>query len=81
MITIGERITWTHVTRHSGRSMSFSTREAGVIYADERNITVKYRGNIVHLRPDRVRKVGETTELTEMILEDAHGMLLKKGKD
>jgi hypothetical protein len=35
----------------------------------DRNIVVKYRGKLINLRPDRVRKVGEKTELTEMVMD------------
>jgi hypothetical protein len=64
---IGDRVTWTH-SRQQGRSIVFTLREAKVIHATERNITVKFRGKIINLPPERFRKYGQQTELTEMVM-------------
>lgn len=64
---VGDRITWTHCTQR-GKTIQFSSREAKIDHLTETNVTVKYRGKLVHLRPDKVRIVGERLELTEMIM-------------
>ncbi|PKN20923.1 MAG: hypothetical protein CVU71_03850 [Deltaproteobacteria bacterium HGW-Deltaproteobacteria-6] len=66
---IGDEITWTHCQRRSSHTFTFTTRKAKIIHMTDRNIVVKYRGKLINLRPDRVRKVGEKTELTEMVMD------------
>jgi hypothetical protein len=64
---IGDVITWTHARRVGNTGVDFTTRSAKIIHLSEKNVSVKFRGTIINLRPDRVRKKGETTELTEMV--------------
>jgi hypothetical protein len=66
-LSIGDRVTFTHAARQ-GRGYSFTTRTAKIIHLSERNVAVKYRGKIINLRPDRVRKEGAETELTQMVM-------------
>jgi len=48
--------------------MQFTSRAGKIDNVTDTNITVKYRGQLVHLRPDRVRMKGQRLELTEMLM-------------
>jgi len=65
---VGDRVTWVHCTRRGKSRIQFSSREGKIERLTETNITVKYRGELVHLRPDKVRLKGQRLELTEMIM-------------
>jgi hypothetical protein len=65
---IGDKVTWTHCSRRGNHGFNFSTRTGKVIAVDSRNVAVTHRGKTYNLRPDRVRPVGQTTELTDMIM-------------
>lgn len=64
---VGDRVTWTHCTRR-GKGMQFTSREGKIEQLTETNVTVKFRGKLVHLQPDRVRLKGQRLELTEMVM-------------
>lgn len=65
---IGDRVTWTHRWTR-GRSVNFTTRE-GIIscFYEDGKVCVKSKGKEYRLRADRLRVAGQTTELTEMVL-------------
>lgn len=65
---VGDVVTWTHCTRRGKSSMQFTSREGKIEHLTETNVTVKYRGQLIHLRPDRVRLKGQRLELTEMMM-------------
>jgi hypothetical protein len=67
----GDRVTWTHVTQ-SGRSMTFRVREGKVVSHEGDVVRVKYRGELINMRRDRVRRVGERNELTEFVCGKAN---------
>jgi hypothetical protein len=48
--------------------MQFTSREGKIEQLTETNVTVKFRGKLVHLQPDRVRLKGQRLELTEMVM-------------
>lgn len=64
---VGDLVTWTHCTQR-GKTIQFSSREAKIEQLTETNVTVKYRGKLVHLRHDKVRLKGQRLELTEMVM-------------
>lgn len=72
-LRVGDKITWTHCCRCGSKGFNFTTRSAKIIHLSDRNVAVKFRGKIVNLRPDRVRKLGEVTELTIMVMEQKAG--------
>jgi hypothetical protein len=48
--------------------MQFTSREGKIEHLTETNVMVKYRGQLIHLRPDKVRPKGQRLELTEMMM-------------
>jgi hypothetical protein len=67
---IGDEVTRTHIYRRSTQSATLTTRRAKIIHITERNVAVKFRGKLINLHPNAVRKTGETTELTEQIMNN-----------
>lgn len=65
-LAVGDTVTWTHVTMR-GPSIGFTTRESKIIELFGGTVVVKYRGKRILLGRDRVRKLGQTTELTEIV--------------
>lgn len=64
---VGDMVTWTHCSRR-GKRLKFTCREARIEQLTETNVTVKFRGHLIHLPPDRVRPRGQRLELTEMVM-------------
>jgi hypothetical protein len=65
---VGDVVTWTHCSRRGKSSFCFSSRKGKVTHLTERNVTVQYRGKLIHLHPDKVRPEGQRLELTEMVM-------------
>lgn len=65
---VGDVVTWTDC-RQVGKRIRFSSRKGKIEHITGVNVTVKYRGKLVHLRPNAVRPDGQRLELTEMIEE------------
>jgi hypothetical protein len=65
---VGDKVTWMHAGKR-GRGITFTTRKGKVLAIYPNNVTVQYRGTIIHVLRDKVRKEGETTELTEFLQE------------
>jgi hypothetical protein len=53
---IGDEVSWVHVQHKSLHSIILTTRKAKIIHITERNVAVKFRGKIINLRPDAVKK-------------------------
>lgn len=70
---VGDKVKWTHCARSGKTGFYFTTRTGKIIHIGSRNVAVKYRGKIINLRPTKVRGIGETSELTEMILNQEGG--------
>ena len=64
---IGDKVTWTHHWK-KGRSHNFSTRKGRVVLLIGSKADVKYRGETYRIPLDRLRFIGERTELTEMVI-------------
>jgi hypothetical protein len=67
----GDRVTWTHVTMN-GSSYNFRVREGRVVEQIGDIVTVKYRGALIKMRRDSVRRFGERNELTELVCGKAN---------
>jgi hypothetical protein len=57
-LCVGDEVTWTHVHRYSRGSVSLTTRRAKIIHLTGHNVAVKFKGQLINLRPDAVRKSG-----------------------
>ena len=66
-LCVGDEITWTHCL-HRGRSIGMTTRTAKIFQLTDKLAFVKFRGEVLNLRRENVRKKGQTTELTEYVM-------------
>jgi hypothetical protein len=58
LLCVGDEVTWTHVQRRGLISATLTTRRAKIIHLTGHNVAVKFRGKLINLRPDAVRKIG-----------------------
>ena len=69
-LQVGDRVTWCHAGA-SGKSIIFSTRNGKITNINGSTAVVQMRNGRSQLLPiKRLRRAGETTELTEMLIKN-----------
>ena len=65
---IGNRVTWTHKYQRGCMGYALTTRTGKIVAINGGKVIVRYRGKNHSGPVSRFRPIGQTTELTDMVM-------------